>query len=233
MINCIAVDDEPLALRLITTFIERTPFLQLQGAYLSATEALAAVNQQTDVVFLDINMPELTGLELARMLEGHVKVVFTTAYKEYAVESYSVHAADYLLKPLSYPRFLEAATRLRLASEGMGATEEAEAVEETDYIFVKSDYRLVRVDLKDILYLKGLKDYVSIYTRGRKTPLIATATMKAMEDKLPGSRFCRVHKSYIVALGAVEAVERGRITIAGEQIPVSDAYRGHFFSLLE
>lgn len=232
MINCIAVDDEPLALRLITTFIERTPFLRLQGAYLSATEALAAVNQATDVVFLDINMPELTGLEMARMLEGHVKVVFTTAYKEYAVDSYSVHAADYLLKPLSYPRFLETASRLRLEGGGT-ATDEAETADEADYIFVKSDYRLVRVDLKDILYLKGLKDYVSIYIRERMTPLIATATMKAMEEKLPANRFCRVHKSYIVALGAVETVERGRITIAGEQIPVSDAYRGHFFSRLE
>lgn len=236
IINCIVVDDEPLALRLISAFVERTPFLALQGAYISATEALAAVNKDTRVVFLDISMPELTGLELARMLPPHVKVVFTTAYAEYAVESYSVHAADYLLKPLSYPRFLETATRLRdLLCTAAPTEESGEAVhaDTADYIFVKCDYRLVRVDLCDILYLKGLKDYVGVYVRGRKTPVIVTSTMKAMEERLPPSRFCRVHKSYIVAMNAVEAVERSRIIIGGEVIPVSDAYRTHFFSLLE
>ncbi len=235
MINCIAVDDEPLALRLITTFIERTPFLSLQGAFISATEALAAVSAETDVIFLDINMPELTGLELARMLPPHVKIIFTTAYREYAVESYSVHAADYLLKPLTYPRFLEAATRLRDASHEAPAPErpETEETDSPDYMFVKSDYRLVRIDLDDILYLKGLKDYVSIYLRDRKTPIIATTTMKAMEERLTPPRFCRVHKSYIVAMRAVEAVERSRITIGKELIPVTDAYRSRFFSLLE
>lgn len=237
MINCIAVDDEPLALRLISAFVERTPFLALQGAYISATEALAAVNKDTGVVFLDISMPELTGLELARMLPPHVKVVFTTAYAEYAVESYSVHAADYLLKPLSYPRFLETATRLRdLLCAAVPAEKSGEvvhAVDTADYIFVKCDYRLVRIDLCDILYLKGQKDYVGVYLRGRKTPVIVTSTMKAMEEKLPVSRFCRVHKSYIVAMNAVEAVERSRIIIDGEVIPVSDAYRIRFFSLLE
>lgn len=236
-IKCITVDDEPLALRLISAFVERTPFLELCGAYLSATEALAAVTPDIQVVFLDISMPELTGLELARLLPPEVKVVFTTAYREYAVDSYDVHAADYLLKPLTYPRFLEAAQHLRermpesrQPDEASGA---ARSEADADYIFVKCDYRLMRIDLHDILYLKGLKDYVSIYLRGRKTPVIATATMKSMEEKLAPPRFCRVHKSYIVAMGAVEAVERGRISIGEEMIPVSEAYRSRFFSLLE
>lgn len=235
-INCIVVDDEPLALKLISSFVERTPFLQLQGAYISPTEAIGAVTPQTDVVFLDIHMPELSGIELARALPPGVKIVFTTAYREYALESYAVHAADYLLKPLSYSRFLETATRLRnmLTSSAAPKTDDAEpASDSPDYIFVKSDYRFVRIDLHDVLYLKGLKDYVSIYLRGRKTPIVATTTMKAMEERLPQPRFCRVHKSYIVAMGAIEAVERSRIMIAEEIIPVSDAYRARFFSLLE
>lgn len=239
-IKCIVVDDEPLALRLITAFVERTPFLQICGAYLSAAEALAAITPEIQVVFLDISMPELTGLELARLLPPDVKVVFTTAYREYAFDSYNVHAADYMLKPLSYPRFLEAAQRLReLLPDTRGAVEiaspkgEARDGSTQDYIFVKCDYRLMRIDLQDILYLKGLKDYVSIYMRGRKTPLIATSTMKSMEEKLTPPRFCRVHKSYIVAMGAVEAVERSRISIGEEMIPVSEAYRSRFFSLLE
>ena len=229
-----------MALRLITAFVERTPFLQICGAYLSAAEALAAITPEIQVVFLDISMPELTGLELARLLPPDVKVVFTTAYREYAFDSYNVHAADYMLKPLSYPRFLEAAQRLReLLSDPRGAGElpapkvEAREGSAQDYIFVKCDYRLMRIDLQDILYLKGLKDYVSIYMRGRKTPLIATSTMKSMEEKLTPPRFCRVHKSYIVAMGAVEAVERSRISIGEEMIPVSEAYRSRFFSLLE
>lgn len=240
-IKCMVVDDEPLALRLITAFVERTPFLKICGAYLSAAEALAAITPEIQVVFLDISMPELTGLELARLLPPDVKVIFTTAYREYALDSYNVHAADYLLKPLSYPRFLEAAQRLReLLPDTRSAAQEHPAPKgesreggTQEYIFVKCDYRLMRIDLQDILYLKGLKDYVSIYMRGRKTPLIATSTMKSMEEKLAPPRFCRVHKSYIVAMGAVEAVERSRISIGEEMIPVSEAYRSRFFSLLE
>ena len=150
-INCIVVDDEPLALKLISSFVERTPFLQLQGAYISPTEAIGAVTPQTDVVFLDIHMPELSGIELARALPPGVKIVFTTAYREYALESYAVHAADYLLKPLSYSRFLETATRLRnmLTSSAAPKTDDAEpASDSPDYIFVKSDYRFVRIDLQ-------------------------------------------------------------------------------------
>lgn len=233
MIKCIAVDDEPLALKLISSFVERTPFLELQGAFLTAAEALAAVTPDTGIMFLDINMPEVTGMELAHMLPPNVKVVFTTAYREYAVESYSVHAADYLLKPLSYTRFLECTTTLRDSRDLLASSHVAEeSADCPDYIFVKSDYRLVRIDLANILYLKGLKDYVSIYVRGRLTPIIATTTMKAMEEKLLPPEFCRVHKSYIVALRAVEAVERSRIAIGSEMIPVSEAYKARFFSLL-
>lgn len=236
-LNCIAVDDEPLALKLISSFVERTPFLNLQGSYLSPTDALAALRPDTDLIFLDINMAELSGLELARMLPAGVHVVFTTAYREFALDSYAVHAADYLLKPLTYPRFLETVTRIRELRAPSGLRprpDDADQPADTpDYIFVKNDYRFVRIDLSDILYLKGLKDYVSIYLRDRKTPIIASTTMKAIEERLPQPRFCRVHKSFIVAMGAIEVVERSRIMIDKEIIPVSDAYRNHFFSLLE
>lgn len=231
-LTCITVDDEPLALQLIGSFVERTPGLKLAGSYLSATDALEACRTaRPDVAFLDINMPALSGMDLARLLPPEIKIVFTTAYPEHAVESFRLHAADYLLKPLSYPRFLECAGRLQ---QNTVETTSAETppLPLPSFLFVKVDNRLVRIDLDEILYLKGLKDYVSIYVRGRKTPLIATTTMKAIESRLPQSQFCRVHKSYIVALGAVEAVERNRILIGSESIAVTDAYRERFFSLL-
>lgn len=230
------VDDEPLALALIKSYVERTPFMECAGAYLSAEEAAAAVDESIDVVFLDINMPGLTGLELARVVPAGVPVIFTTAYREYALDSYEVHAFDYLLKPLSYARFMESAVRVRDArqKESVSSAPKTELpAAKNDYIFVKCDYRMVRVDTDKILYIKGLKDYVCIYTTDSDRALIALTTMKGIEDKLPASKFCRVHRSYIVNVGRVDSVERGRISIGRESIVVTDAYRQHFFDMIE
>lgn len=225
-LRCIIVDDEPLAVRLLEGFVERTPFLSLAGSFLSATEALTALTPEIDLVFLDINMPELNGLELAALIPSSIRVIFTTAYREYAVESYSVHAADYLLKPVSYPRFLTAVQRLCAPS----APERTE--DERDYLFVKSDGRMVRVDMPDILYVKGLKDYACIYTATSERPLIALSTLKAIEERLPASRFCRVHKSFIVNMARVAALEKGKIIVGNEAITLTDAYRERFLSLM-
>lgn len=235
-LRCVMVDDEPLALALIKGYVERTPFMECAGAYLSAEEAASAFDSSIDVVFLDINMPGLTGLDLARVVPSSALVIFTTAHREYALDSYEVHAFDYLLKPLSYPRFLESAVRVR----DIRNKDAAEAVSEAsvsggqnDYIFVKCDYRMVRVDTDKILYIKGLKDYVCIYTTESDRALIALTTMKAIEDKLPASKFCRVHRSYIVNIGRIDSVERGRISIGKENIVVSDGYRKQFFDIIE
>lgn len=224
-LRCIIVDDEPLAVKLLEGFTARTPFLELVGSFLSATEAVAALAQDIDIIFLDINMPELNGLELASLVSPSTHIIFTTAYREYALESYAVHAADYLLKPLSYPRFLSAVTRLIREQESAGE-------EERDYIFVKSDGRMVRVDLPRILYVKGLKDYVCIYTEGARSPLVALTTLKAIEERLPASRFCRVHKSFIVNVAHVAALDKGKVMIGNEAISLTDAYRERFLSLL-
>lgn len=234
-LTCMIVDDEPLAVRLLESFVARTPFLRLLSSHISPEEALAALasSSQPDIIFLDINMPGLTGLELARLVKEPTLVVFTTAFRDYAFESYAVHAFDYLLKPIDFPRFLGAAQR---ALEHFNRQPEQQTVqnkeESQEYMFVKCDYRMVRVDFDDILYVKALKDYVSIRLFDKKCPVIALATMKSLEERLPSDRFCRVHKSYIVNMRKIDAVERQRISIAGELIPVSDAYREAFTALL-
>lgn len=220
MLNCMIVDDEPLAIKLLQSFVERTPFLHLSGAYLNPTEALSALNADVHLLFLDIQMPGVTGLELSRLVPSSTRIVFTTAFKEYAFESYEVQALDYLLKPVSYPAFLKAASRAKTFFEqDMQMAREADA----SCLFVKSEFKLVRVDFDNILFVSGLKDYVRFHLADGRRPLIALMTMKAVEEKLPGNRFCRVHRSYIVALDKIESIERNRIYIGSELIPISEA----------
>ncbi len=233
-LKCMIVDDEPLAVRLLAGFVERTPFLEVHSTFLDPREALSALDSKecdADIIFLDINMPEISGLDLARFVRPTKLVVFTTAFRDYAFESYAVHAFDYLLKPIDYPRFLATAQRAldHFQSQELASTVPATSAEQ-DYMFVKCDYKMVRVDFKSILYIKGLRDYVCIYTVDRPSSLIALTTMKAMEDKLPQKDFCRVHKSYIVNMRKIDAVERSRISIGDAEIPVSDAFRENFFS---
>ena len=229
ILHCILVDDEPLALKLLANFVERTPFLHLVDTFLDPVEALQAITPEVHLLFLDIQMPGLTGLELSRMVPPPTRIIFTTAYREYAFDSYQVQALHYLLKPISYPLFLEAATRARSHFE--------QQIDETQtlhpdalasaaspsFIFVKCEYKLVRVDLDDILYISGLKDYVRIALRSQPRPLTALTTLKDLEEKLPSQRFMRVHRSYIVAIDKIESLERNRLAIAGELIPVAEA----------
>lgn len=240
-LNCVIVDDEPLAIKMMKSFVERTPFLNLKGAYLNPMDALSFVDESIHLLFLDINMPGVTGLELSKLIRPQTKIIFTTAYREYAFESYEVQALDYLLKPISYPKFLAAATRGKEyfeQQEQLKGKAPATAVggenpeANGDYIFVKCEYKQVRVDLNDILFISGLKDYVRIHLKGQARPLIALTTMKGIEEKLPENRFCRVHRSYIVAMDKIESVERNVISIAGEAIPVSEANQDKFYELL-
>lgn len=230
-LTCMVVDDEPLAVKLLASFVERTPFLRLAGTYLDPLEAVAALSPQIDILFLDIQMPGLTGMELSRLVQPPTRIIFTTAFKEYAYDSYEVRALDYLLKPITYQAFLKAATHARNVLDRPVQSAEGEAVQAaspSSYLFVKNDSRLVRVDFDRILFVSGLKDYVRFHLVDTPRPLIALSTMKSVEDRLPADRFCRVHRSYIVALDKIESVEHNRIRIGDELIPVAPAYQEVF-----
>ncbi|WP_020602609.1 LytR/AlgR family response regulator transcription factor [Spirosoma spitsbergense] len=243
-LSCIAVDDEPLALGLVCAFIEKTPFLNLKGQYSSAVEALQGLMAgPVDVIFLDIQMPDLTGLELARVLErsnrgAHTtRIIFTTAFDQFALDGFRVDALDYLLKPFNYEEFLRAASKARAYFELIHRVEPipvalpaATPVETAaDYLFLKVEYQLVRIAYKDILYIEGLKDYVKVYRQTEpEKPLLSLTSLKALEDKLPPKQFMRVHRSFIVALDRINAVTRNSVQIGSAMIPVSDQYKDVF-----
>jgi DNA-binding LytR/AlgR family response regulator len=228
-IPCIAVDDEPLALGLVCAFIEQTPFLKLAGRYSSAVAALKALHEQPEVklLFLDIKMPDLSGLELARVLQGGgQRVIFTTAFNQYALEGFRVDAIDYLLKPFNYEEFLRAALKAKAFFELKSPTAPAPAAApHEDHIYLKVEYQLVRVMLADILYVEGLKDYVKVHLASQPRPLLSLTSLRSMEEKLPAGKFMRVHRSYIVGLDHVAAVGRGTLQVRTETLPVSDGYR--------
>ena len=228
-LTCMVVDDEPLAVKLLASFVERTPFLRLVGAYFDPLEAVAALTPQVDLLFLDIQMPGLTGMELSKLVQPPTRVIFTTAFKEYAYDSYEVRALDYLLKPITYQTFLKAVTHAKNVLGHPAAEDDAvQAASPSSYLFVKNDSKLVRVDFNRILFVSGLKDYVRFHLVDTPRPLIALSTMKSVEDRLPADRFCRVHRSYIVALDKIESVEHNRIRIGDELIPVAPAYQEVF-----
>lgn len=228
-LNCAIVDDEPLALNLLESYVNKTPFLTLAGKYSSAVQAMKELpGKQIDLLFLDIQMPELNGLEFSKMVNSHTRIVFTTAFGQYAIEGYKVNALDYLLKPISYVDFLQAANKAVQWFELL-----QQPKEEIDSIFVKSEYKLVQIELKNILYVEGLKDYIKIYEEGNSKPILSLMSMKAMEEMLPASRFMRVHRSYIVQKDKIRIIDRGRIVFGKNYIPVSDSYKQTFQEFLD
>lgn len=231
-IRCAVIDDEPLALGLMSSYVKKTPFLELVGSYSSAIQAMNELpNHPADLLFLDIQMPELNGLDFSRMVPPQTRVVFTTAFDQYAIDGYRVNALDYLLKPISYPNFLQAAQK---AQEWFKLVEQGQqgAVEEVQSIFVKSEYKQVQVMLDDILYIEGLKDYIKIYEEGHEKPLLSLMSMKSMEEMLPSQRFMRVHRSYIVQKSKIRVVEHNRIVFGKTYIPVGDSYKDDFQAFL-
>ena len=190
-LKCAIVDDEPLALNLLESYVNKTPFLELAGKYSSAVQAMSDLpDKRVDLLFLDIQMPELNGLEFSRMVDTHTRIVFTTAFDQYAIDGYRVNALDYLLKPISYADFLQAANKAVKWFELLQQPQE-----EIESIFVKSDYKLIQVELKNILYIEGLKDYIKIYEENSPKPILSLMSMKSIEELLPASRFIRVHRS--------------------------------------
>ena len=235
-IRCAVVDDEPLALGLMASYVKKTPFLELVGSYSSAVQAMQEMHDNpVDLIFLDIQMPELNGLDYSRMISPQTRVVFTTAFNQYALDGYKVNALDYLLKPISYPDFLLAANKaqewFRLVEQSQ-KSEKKENQDEKLSIFVKSDYKLIRIELKNILYVEGLKDYVKIYEENASRPVISLMSMKAMEEMLPADRFMRVHRSYIVQKEKIRIIEHNRIVFGNTYIPIGDSYKQAFQDFL-
>jgi two-component system LytT family response regulator len=225
-IRCLLVDDEPLALDLLEGYVLKTPFLELAGRCSSAFQAMEIIEKQKiDLIFLDIQMPGLTGLEFSRTLQQGPKIVFTTAFEQYAIEGFKVDAIDYLLKPVSYPEFLNAVNK---AKRWFDHIELPTAQEPRNSIFVKTDYKLVQIEFNNILYIEGLKDYVKIYLEGTEKPILSLMSMKLLEENLPENRFMRVHRSFIVNLERITTIERNRIVFGKEYIPISDNYKEKF-----
>lgn len=227
ILQCALIDDEPLALELLESYVNKTPFLQLSGKYSSAVQAMNELsNQKVDLLFLDIQMPELNGLEFSKIVDPNTKIIFTTAFEKYAIDSYRVNALDYLLKPISYSEFLEASHKAILWFE------RSKQPEEVENIYVKSDYKLIQVELKKVLYIEGLKDYIKIHIEGVPRPILSLMSMKSMEELLPSHRFMRVHRSYIVQKEKIKIIDRGRIVFDKVYIPVSDSYKQSFQDFL-
>ncbi|SMC71959.1 LytR/AlgR family response regulator transcription factor [Pedobacter nyackensis] len=239
-LKCIAVDDEPLALDIIEDYVSKVPFLELVKRTENAIEALQMVQAGgIDLVFLDIQMPELTGIQFLKIANGKASYILTTAYSQYALESYDLNVSDYLLKPIAFDRFYKAVEKVHNQLKGgssgastiqplMAAAPAPQPVNPIqDFIFVKTEHKIQRIELDDILYIEGLKDYISIFTKTER--VITLQNMKKMEETLPKGQFIRVHKSYIIALDKIESIERSRISICGKIIPIGDTYRDEFF----
>jgi len=236
-IRTIAIDDEPLALDMMAGYIQKTPFLELVAAFDNPIDALELINEkQVQLIFLDIQMPDLKGTDFARSIRSDVKVIFSTAYAQYALEGFQLEALDYLLKPISYETFLKSANRARShfnLIQQANTTLPEEVLSNADYLFIKADYKIQRINYSEILYFEGLKDYVKVFTTQSTTPVVFHSTLKAVEEKVPASQFMRIHRSYIVNLEKVNAVERYRILFGKERIPVSDQYKEAFNAFLK
>jgi two-component system LytT family response regulator len=236
MIRCIVVDDKPLAIDVLKHYITKVPSLSLSLSTVNPLEALNKVLAgEVDLVFLDIQMPELSGLQFMQIVKGKCFVVLTTAYAEYALEGFEHDAVDYLLKPVSFERFYKAVEKVQLVFNGLNEANNSvnktlAKGKEVDYIFVKTEYKLVRVNVADILYVEGLQNYVMIYTATEK--ITSLQTMKKTEEQLPADQFIRIHKSFIVAINKITSIERNRVNIGDRMIALGEVYREAFYKAI-
>ena len=231
LISCIIVDDEPLAVKLLESFVTKTPDLRLLGSFTDSVEAINAIKEQKpDLLFLDIQMPDLNGMELAHMIPANTRVIFTTAFKEYAFESYEVSALDFLLKPIRYNKFLSAVEKAKQWYEREPADEDSK----TKSLFIRVDGELRNITIDSITYVSGMKDYVMFYLDGESKPLITHLTMKAVEAMLPTDKFLRVHRSYIIAVDKIKKIDRNDCIYIGEEIiHVPEGYQAQFKEFIE
>ena len=238
--TCVILDDEPLALDLLADYCAQVPGLELQAQFDDALAGLAYLQDNpVDLVFLDIHMPRLTGVQLAQLLpQPGPRIIFTTAYDQYAVRSYELNASDYLLKPIAFERFVQAVQKVRQqlqapATPGTvpSATTAPTEPVAADAMFVKNEHRLQRVAFDDLLYIEGMKEYLMLYTTTGK--VLTLQSFRRVEEVLPPDRFARIHKSYLVALSHIEHVERGKVQVAGRLLPIGDTYRESFNALIK
>ncbi len=233
-LSCIIVDDESLALDLLEDNVAKVPFLQLKARCRNAYEAMDFLqNNQVDLVFLDIQMPGITGVQFLEGLTTKPMVIFVTAYQQYAIEGFNLDVIDYVLKPISFERFLKAANKAldfyKIKTDTKSNTTDSNKIE---YIFIHADYSLMKIMLEDILYIEGLKDYIKIHLTTQKYPIVCRMTMKSIEEKLPSNEFLRIHKSFIISLKKVESIRNQKIKIGENHIPLSDNYSEHFYQTI-
>jgi DNA-binding LytR/AlgR family response regulator len=229
MMKCLAIDDEPLALDVLEKYIGKMPDLTLTRRCTSALEALEFLNKnEVDLLFLDIRMPELSGIQFLKTLKNPPMVIFTTAYENYALESYELDVVDYLLKPIPFERFMKAVNKAKEIFD-LGKARPGQEPD-IDFIFVRADYQMVKINLDEVLYIEGLKDYVKIFC-GPK-PIFSHQNLKSIEGKLPTGKFVRVHKSYIVSVKKIETIQKNGLRVGGQDIPIGDMYRDHLYKII-
>jgi DNA-binding LytR/AlgR family response regulator len=230
VINCILIDDEPLALQLLEDFVNKTPYLKLVGKFEEPLQALPLLkSMDVDLLFLDIKMPDITGIEFFKSLPTKPEVIFTTAYSEFAIDGFELKAMDYLLKPISFEKFLSACNRTKEYLE----LKNSKSIKNKDYFFINASHKLHKVFYDDILYLEGFKDYTKIHLTSSPAPLIILHNLKYFEDLLDQHEFIRIHRSYIISIRKVTTASRKTVTIQAKELPVSDNYRDAFFTIIE
>ncbi len=237
-ITCIAIDDEPLALKILENYCSNNPFLKLAGTYTNPMEALPVLMEENiDLLFLDIRMPDITGFQFLKTLERKPMVILTTAYSQYGPESYEFEVIDYLLKPISIDRFVKAvnkAVSMKEEAKDQPAAEEADFLEiKNDYIFVNSEYKLIKININDIVIIEGLKDYIKIHLLGADKPVLTIMRVKTFEENLPSKSFMRVHRSFIINVHQIDYIKKNRIHIGKHEIPVGDMYAEALTKLVE
>ncbi|MDB5255663.1 MAG: chemotaxis protein CheY [Chitinophagaceae bacterium] len=229
-LTCMIVDDEPFALTLLEKYIAKTSFLQLVHRCRSAVQAKQILTtEKVDLIFLDIHMPQLTGLELSKTVSKNTRIIFTTAFDQYAIEGYKVNALDYLLKPFDYDDFFAAVTKAKDWFELTAGKQEIGK----DYIFIRSEYRQVKIMLNEVLYFEGLKDYIKIWLKDNPKPILTLLSLKALEKDLPPSGFMRIHRSFIIALDKIKSVEKNQVIINQTRISIARPYKNIFQNFMD
>ena len=224
--NCIAVDDEPLALKLLEDNISKVAYLNLVASCANSFEAVKALEENTvDLIFIDIQMPGLTGLQFISTLENKPLVIFITAYKQYALESYDLSVVDYLVKPVAIDRFIKACNRAKELLELKSAKDQTATINTKDFFFLNADYSQVKIMFNDIIWIEGVRDYIKIYLKSSNTPLLIRSSLKAIEPEIPSQKFLRIHKSYIVSVEGITSIRKNSVFIKDMELPVGETYR--------
>ena len=235
-LTCWIIDDEPLAIELLESYVAKTSFLKLTGSYSSAMQAMQDITTKSvDIIYLDIQMPEISGMEFARFIEHDTRIIFTTAFSEFALEGYRVDALDYLLKPITYTKFLEATKKALkwFEMKESALNKDVSSDQEEEQMFVKADHKLIRVLFKDILYIEGWKDYVKIHLEGQPHPILSLMNMKGLEETLPSTKFIRIHRSFIIQKNKIDYISKNRVVINKKELPIGESYKADFIKIID